>query len=88
MAALLNMPYVPRTDDEIIAELKAWASRIPNPDVPYITSLCGTKMYSVNEIMRLVESGDPEVRSVVVDGTRRIGELQDTDPLEVLRRSA
>ena len=77
------MPYVERTDAEIIAMLDRWVENHKRPDKPFMTG--GGKSYSprayVEEIKRRTEFGRSILKSF-----RDLAKRHNADPLEPLQR--
>ncbi len=78
------MPYVERSDGEIVAILEIWVATHPDPDKPFVFE--GGKTYTPRGYVEEVKSGSAFGRKVL-KFLRDSATLTNTDPLEPLTRA-
>lgn len=77
------MPYVERTDEEIIAAFERWVARHPEPDRPTVS--IGDKSYSPRELCEVMKSHEDDW--INLELFRKMAKEYDVDPVEIIDRS-
>ena len=78
------MPYVERTDEEIIAAWERWMSRHPDPD-KFVFSV-GITQYSPRRFVEALKAKDEFLMKVFVEGARRAAKEYNHDPVKSIDR--
>ncbi len=81
----IEIPYIERSDEEIIAALEKWANNHPYPNKA--TMVLGHTGYTPKEVVKAVKSKENEVFARFTDIIHTAAKLFDKDPLEFMRRS-
>lgn len=79
------MPYVERTDEEIIAAYERWLARHPEPDEPVLVS--GYNEYSVRQLVAAIKNREHPVYAVHVEQLRKMAKEYDEDPVQLIDQS-
>jgi hypothetical protein len=78
------MPYVERTDEEIIAAWEEWSKRLKNPDKKIIWF--GERNLSIRDVITGMRAGDQDCLNLGIGCARRLAKTMDHDPVEEITR--
>ena len=76
------MPYIERTDEEIIEAWKRWAGRVPNPDEKTMGTL--RERVSAREMVQLLEDKESWAFKTNVVVFREMAEADKDDPVRMI----
>lgn len=79
------MPYVERTDEEIIAAWERFRDRDPAPDEPIV--IVGSQPYTSGQLVEALKNHEEEIAKFGLEFVRELARQADEDPVTILDNS-